>query len=691
MTTLLTIVAVAALAAAPPVLPERSPDAVIDTDGDGLSDFQERHKYHTDPRSADSDADGIPDGDWDERREYAYTVRAVVQVLPPVTPDVCGDDYQDARILDVTDRYVELEVIYYPLNTVATAIAADPDWRRTVRPLAVWTEPGLTANWDPAMRDELVRQLAADGIDAGSLDDETLVRKASRWLLDHATYEDGFTTFCTRFVEGVPEVHPALRDSGRDEDTGERIDVEAAWDRELFARGMFANGVRGSCTSSAIYLDGCLRALGIPTRIVLTIPVIDASDERELALVGNIRHHGVRAAIEEGTSGLGRSWASHTFNEVFVGGRWRRLNYDRLGQNTLDPQFFGLLTHVATFSDWADGNMAATWGVRQRQPPPDDPFGGSNPYSTIALSDRFGAHASIDNPPAPGTYQQLTIDRVQWFGEHPAGVDMRLDDPETAGHLVVHVVEGAPGEGPRQYKRFYDRVGKTFRLEAPGHGTIPVRATRGYWAAPEKGLQHFYLRIEPADFAGMAPGVEYALVAVDASRADADAPRWVVADGVTIRLEADAATERDRAIAATPAGPPAASPAVAPAPAADAAVLTLDQAAWSDGPDSPTGPIPELGPVILVRMGPRGSFDEQKQFTEQADRRFFLEAPGVPTLKVGAMTGGITSGDASYLVVQLGPGDWRDLRPGVEYELRPRNASASHHWRIDHPIRLRRE
>src|SRR5262245_38149711 len=90
-----------------------------DTDRDGLSDFQEQHKYLTDPARPDSDGDGLPDGDWNERREYAYTVRSVVQVLRPVTPDVLCDDYQDARILDETAEYVELEVIHYPLNTVA--------------------------------------------------------------------------------------------------------------------------------------------------------------------------------------------------------------------------------------------------------------------------------------------------------------------------------------------------------------------------------------------------------------------------------------------------------------------------------------------------------------------------------------------------------------------------------------------
>ena len=35
----------------------------------GLSDFQEIHKYRTDPAKVDSDGDGVLDGEWRERRE----------------------------------------------------------------------------------------------------------------------------------------------------------------------------------------------------------------------------------------------------------------------------------------------------------------------------------------------------------------------------------------------------------------------------------------------------------------------------------------------------------------------------------------------------------------------------------------------------------------------------------------------
>ena len=93
-----------ALLAAPAFLPQ-------DADQDGLSDVHEIHKYGSDPSKRDSDGDGVPDGDWLERREYAYTVRSVVQVMRPVTWESLNDDYQDARVLDETDAYVELEVI----------------------------------------------------------------------------------------------------------------------------------------------------------------------------------------------------------------------------------------------------------------------------------------------------------------------------------------------------------------------------------------------------------------------------------------------------------------------------------------------------------------------------------------------------------------------------------------------------
>ncbi len=656
-----------------------------DSDRDGLSDFQELHKYFTDPKKADSDGDGIQDGDWDERREHAYTVRSILQVMPPITRDVLCDDYQDARILEERPDYVELEVVHYPLNTVADAIVADPDWRRHVAAradLKPFLAPGITANWNPKMRDELVAALKADGIDAAKLDDRSLVEQASKWLFDHTRFADGFTTYCSTFeggrgVErGKARVLPGLEAAAERGKNASGLTIEEQWERELFAAGMWEHRIHGSCTSSAIFVDGCLRALGIPTRIVLCMPLVDGSDEREVGwLKTKLTHHAVARTVRRGIEPLGQSWANHTFNEVFVGGRWRRLNYSKLGQNVLDAGFFGLMTHLATFSDWSDGEMAKTWGLRQNSEGKErDVFGGSNPYSCVALSDRFGAHAQVDNP-APPEHHVLTITRLQWWSSPQRTVEMRLDDPESAGHLVAHVAEVFPDEGREQYADFYADVAKEFVLRADGHDDVPVHATRGYWVKPPDDLHDFYLRIEPRDVARVQIGVAYQLVALGSS----DAPRrFAVADTVTITRDAESTPFAVAAAASQ--GPER--------------VLTIDSVQWSDDAAAPDWIREHLAdpPRLLGHVASWNDFAEIKELTTKGDTRFFLESAGHPTLKIGVGPGGYSQGEganrSAWVVIELDPGDWHDFVPGTSYTLRAQNSKSGWRWIVADGVKV---
>src|SRR5262249_26489263 len=75
-----------------------------DSDGDGLSDFHEVHKYRTDPNKKDTAGKGAPDGGWQQRREFTYSVRALVRVLPPYNLKALNDDYQDVRVLAETKK-----------------------------------------------------------------------------------------------------------------------------------------------------------------------------------------------------------------------------------------------------------------------------------------------------------------------------------------------------------------------------------------------------------------------------------------------------------------------------------------------------------------------------------------------------------------------------------------------------------
>src|SRR5690606_3307987 len=111
----------------------------------------------------------------------------------------------------------------------------------------------------------------------------------------------------------------------------------------------------------------------------------------------------------------------------------------------------------------------------------------------------------VPNPEVSDEHRTLTVERIYWYDDpakHPI-VAMRLDDPDTAGHLVAHVKEAFPGEGPAQYGDFYERVRKEFVLRPRGgaHEELPVRATRGYWVDTDEGVHDFYLRIDPDVFA----------------------------------------------------------------------------------------------------------------------------------------------------------------------------------------------
>lgn len=483
-----------------------------DTDRDGLSDFDEIHKYLTDPKQADSDGDGIPDGDWNERREFNYSVRAVMHVMAPFDVATMNDDYQDVRVLERRPDLLEFEVVVYPFNTVADAIAPDAGWRKPKPELKEFLAPGVCCNWDKAMQTQLLDELKQAGIDLARLDDVEAARQVSKWLLDRSQYEDGFTTFDFEFERGTPRVTPLRADEV--DATLKRFGrtLEEQWNRELFGAGMFRTKTRGSCTSSAIYLSTGLRAAGLPARTVVCVPVVDSSDEREVGWIADrITHRGVRSILKRSAAEQRGSWTSHTFNEVFVGGRWRRLNYANLGQNVLDRQYLGLMVHVHTFKDHSEAGLAA-WGTRAAHPLHDALFGGPNPYSCISLSDLFGAHAKVENT-EPAGLRELTIDKLYWYDDPQKNpkVTMRLDDPDSAGHLLAHVADDFPKDGSDAYAEFYAAADKHFVLRASGHPDIPIRAARGYWIDNKQDLKEFYLRIEPADFATMERGVEYGL------------------------------------------------------------------------------------------------------------------------------------------------------------------------------------
>ena len=127
-----------------------------------------------------------------------------------------------------------------------------------------------------------------------------------------------------------------------------------------------------------------------------------------------LTHHQVQHDVCLGAMAGGYGFSSHTFCEVFVGGRWRRLNYTTLGQNVLARNYLGLMIKVHTFKDLSEANLAATWGTRFAKGWHDEAFNTVTPIACSSVSDHFGRYANVPNPQVENEHKQVTIEKAYW-------------------------------------------------------------------------------------------------------------------------------------------------------------------------------------------------------------------------------------------------------------------------------------
>jgi hypothetical protein len=515
-----------------------------DSDGDGLSDFAEVHKYFTDPNRRSTAGDSVADGDTNRRKEFTYTITEVVRVLKPCNPAAMNDDYQDVRVLSRDADSYTLEVTLYPLNTNADAIGEDFNWRRDDAGMTRYLKPTVTCNWDARMQSELVAELRQDGIDPDRLSDKQLVTQVSAWAMKTSKFEELYQgnpiDWFVDFPNGKPEVYPPLRTSFDAARPDPSWSDEKMLDRELYGKSMFAAKVHGSCTSSAIYLATIFRALGIPTRILYFIPPADYNDPAQRAmLLSGIHHCGVRAAVAQALAAAsgGAGFCNHMYDEVFVGGRWARLNYDKLGQNIVDPNYNGLMMHIDTCADISETDLARTWGVRGAKYPGVTPrLTSVNPYQLISISDHFGRWSHVPNPYVeykPFEYTTVTIN-----GVYPPNTaqyaELITDDFLTktlkpnklVPDFMIGIAEAPQGAG-LPMREFLGRASNRFTLHSPGHPDVGIACNSVN--CNDNKLQAFGAAIAPADRGNIVPGAVYTIEPINTSTKY----KWTVGPGVT--------------------------------------------------------------------------------------------------------------------------------------------------------------
>lgn len=507
-----------------------------DTDNDGLSDYAELHKYFTDPRKANSAGSSKPDSDWERRKEFTYTITSVLKIAKPLNPADMNDDYQDARVLSEDPDSAIVEFVYYPLNTNRDGIGQNPNWRRDYAHMAQYLHPTAAENWDEKMRADVIGDLRNDGIEPDKLTDKQLVTQVSRWLMRRSHFTKAFAIWYVHYPDGKPEVFPSLRRYFDREKPGPHWTDQAMFDQEVLGRSMFYNRVHGSCTSTAVYIATVLRALQIPTRIVFCIPPLDSNDrqQREMFL-SSIHHNRVRTTIRHGLHDSHGDFANHIFNEVFVGNRWVRLNYDVLGQDIVDNRFFGLLTHILTTDSLTRVPLPETWGRRYATYPNVSPkLSSINPYQLLKVADHFGAYSHIDNPEVENEeLRQVTVSAMYWKDALPPNMQAADSGKPRGSDFYLSIKEYIPNFR-LQLVEFYRNAGHRFVLTASGHPEL--RATLSGmkitdFDSSRRPYQLFGVRIDPEYRQLLAPGVDYAIRPINTNQTYV----WRVKDGVTLK------------------------------------------------------------------------------------------------------------------------------------------------------------
>ncbi len=332
-----------------------------DTDGDGISDYWENKKYRTNPLKKDSDGDHILDNDWEERREYTNTIKAIVDLRPPFDINHMNDFYQDAKVVSkLEDDVTRIEVILYPdAEVVFNGSEYKPQNNE-------FTQPTYSKNYSEKMQKKIKKFIKDEKTDF------SVVNKIISTLSNKPPYPIKIP-FVLKFtyVELVKDLKCAsdlpLQFSLYRDENGDIIEKnltksskytkQEMLDKVFFADTMFLGKTVGSCGPHSILRGAMLRAAGIQEKSIFTIPLIYYYQEDGTIIdVDEKYNKGYHNLSKKGTTCM----ADHFFNEVYMSNQWIRVD------KTIDT---GILVtsakkpyiKILEFNDSTDYNFSTYW------------------------------------------------------------------------------------------------------------------------------------------------------------------------------------------------------------------------------------------------------------------------------------------------------------------------------------------
>ncbi|MFA5135756.1 MAG: transglutaminase domain-containing protein, partial [Patescibacteria group bacterium] len=385
---------------------ETNPSAA-DTDNDGLSDYDEYLKYRTNPNLADSDSDGTNDNDWDERREYTYSIKVHGKTLLRADIDSMNDFFQDAKSLG-TFTYnsvtgLEYEAIIYPdavqllipkINYAGTysssldpylgssaTITLSPQMKEKVQDIV----EQISVATDLNVVDTLLKWLRENSLDVIS---EVSGGYGPSMLFEMTATEGGFSLL----RQNTPNAYR----TANGEQTFERF--------EIFSDQQFRSGIHGSCGSTTELLTGLLRAAGIPIRMMNAIPLFPHENEAYYqTLIAGLHNTDLQTLLTGYISGENEIM-NHFTPEAYINGQWVRM--DQVGPDDagIGPLLDGMPNiKLLSMADYTEFDMAGNEGALGNTGPNWGDIGSTPLYHTISLTDQYAIHTPSGTLPSKET------------------------------------------------------------------------------------------------------------------------------------------------------------------------------------------------------------------------------------------------------------------------------------------------
>lgn len=328
-----------------------------DYDQDGLLDYYEVFRNFTDPENPDSDGDGILDGDWEERKEYNYTLTAQIRSLKPYDIEfMTTHPYQDIKVIEDTGEYVDFEIIVYPYNNMSMTFLPNPYWKTDNLPIMEEIKPGRFNDWNEQFKEDLLVVLDEYGINPDELTDIELINKIRYYFGNDTIEKENYIKYLTADIfvdtgghmfdwfvnynqEGDPfftndeaEIESALEELNRNTDRKwtyhDFLKVSASSTQQFYYRA------HGSCSSNNTFYANILQALGIPAKVVPISTLADSTawnySHRHEAHNNEMYQSNYKRGEDINNEYIKNDWfkhceiggGTHTTSMVYIGNKW---------------------------------------------------------------------------------------------------------------------------------------------------------------------------------------------------------------------------------------------------------------------------------------------------------------------------------------------------------------------------------